>query len=103
MKTHDLFKVVGAVVFIGLVLLLINPVLRSTPALASPSPGLESVTVLCSSCSFSGLPQEGHIILMDTKTGEIWAYSDGAMTGKEKPVYLGTLAALGQPVVKLKK
>jgi len=43
---------------------------------------------------------ESHTIFMDTHTGDIWAYSDKAMAGTAAPVYLGTLSALGQTVVK---
>jgi hypothetical protein len=56
-----------------------------------------NIVVLCPSCTYEGLPREGHIILMDSSTGEIWAYSDAAVVGKRKPVHLGRLV-LGQPV-----
>jgi hypothetical protein len=69
-------------------------------SLAQGLGGPGSVVVLCSSCSFSGMQQEGDVVLMDSRSGEIWAYSDSAMVGTGKPVYVGTLAAVGQPVSK---
>lgn len=59
----------------------------------------KSVIVLCSSCSLSGLPERGHLFLMDSETGEIWVYSDEALEGKAKPVHWGRLV-LGQSVVR---
>ena len=56
-------------------------------------------TVLCSSCYFSGLPQQSHLILIDRANGDIWAYSGAAMSGAEKPVRFGRLI-LGQPVAR---
>jgi hypothetical protein len=102
MRNHNAFKIIAAIFLVALVVLLLNSVLRSPTIFAFPGPGLENITVLCSSCSLPGLPEEGHLILMDTKTGDIWAYGDAAMIGKAQPVYIGTLSALGKPVVKKK-
>jgi len=60
----------------------------------------QNILVLCSSCAYSGLPQEGHLVLMDSSTGEIWIYSDAAIAGKANPINWGKLA-LGQPVVRM--
>jgi hypothetical protein len=100
MRNHNAFKIIAAIFLVALVVLLLNSVLRSIPIFASPGPGLENITILCFSCSFPGLPQEGHLILMDTKTGDIWAYRKAAMIGKVQPVFIGTLSALGKHVVK---
>ena len=64
--------------------------------------GPGNVVVVCSSCAFKGMPQEGHIVLMDARTGDIWAYSDAAVSGTAKPIYVGTLTAVGQPIMKKK-
>jgi hypothetical protein len=61
--------------------------------------GSGSLVVLCSSCSYRGLPQQGHLVLMDTNTGDVWLYSDSAMSGTAKPIYWGRLV-LGQPIVR---
>lgn len=71
-------------------------------AAAQGAGGPGNVVVLCSSCGFEGLPQESNLILLDGRTGEVWAYSDAAIGGKAKPIYMGTLSALGQPFVKRK-
>src|SRR4051812_46752521 len=62
--------------------------------------GPGTVIMLCESCSFAGLPEEGHLILMDSLTGDIWAYSDPAVVGDADPVYVGTLSALGKRITK---
>lgn len=58
-----------------------------------------NIVVLCSSCSYAGLPQEGHLVLLDANSGEIWIYSDKAIEGKDRPIRWGKLV-LGQPVVR---
>lgn len=60
----------------------------------------QNIVVLCSSCSYEGLPREGHLVLMDSNSGDIWIYSDAAFEGKEKPIHWGKLT-LGQPVARL--
>jgi hypothetical protein len=77
-------------------------VMPSQTAFGASGSGPANMIVICSSCAFPGLPQQGHIILMDSKTGDIWAYSDKAIIGKEKPVYIGTLTTLGQMIEKKK-
>ena len=61
---------------------------------AAPAPLL-----ICSSCYFGDLPPESHVILLDTQSREMWAYSAKAMTGQAKPVSMGILR-LGEPVRK---
>jgi hypothetical protein len=61
----------------------------------------QNAVVLCSSCTFQGLPHEGYLVLMDGNSGEIWLYSDAAMEGKENPMHWGKLV-LGQPVARVK-
>jgi hypothetical protein len=62
--------------------------------------GLGTVVTLCQSCTFDGLPDEGHLVLMDTVTGDIWAYSDAAVVGDDDPIYVGTMTALGKRITK---
>lgn len=88
-------------VFIGLLLIvtavgvyLVVP--SSVSARGSGGPG--SVIVLCSNCYYPGLPQQSHLVLMDGRTGEIWAYSDFVIAGGGEPAYVGTLSAVGQPI-----
>lgn len=61
--------------------------------------GAQNMVVLCSSCTYEGLPRRGHLVLMDANTGEIWIYSDAAMEGKGSPIHWGKLV-LGQPVIR---
>ncbi len=72
----------------------------SKNAFGGSGSGPENVVVICSKCTFPGLPQKDHVIMMDSKAGDIWAYSDNAIIGKEKPVYLGTLTTLGKIIKK---
>jgi len=60
----------------------------------------QNIVVLCSSCTYSGLAQTGHLVLMDGNSGEVWIYTDAAFEGKEKPIHWGKLT-LGQPVARL--
>lgn len=53
--------------------------------------------VLCSACYYGELPREPHLILLDTQSSEVWAYSDKAMSGKVKPTSMGKLR-LGEPL-----
>ena len=71
--------------------------------LAAQSAGRLNVLVLCSSC----LPPGGDINrdqdkvgqwLLDLNTGDIWLYHAAALRGSAKPIYLGKLARLGEPV-----
>lgn len=103
MKNHKaLKKIIAPIFLVALLVPLLNFVLHSTTLSASLGSRLENL-VLCSSYSLPGLPLEGHYILMDTKTGEIWAYREAALIGKAQPVYLGTLPALGKPALKKKE
>lgn len=71
---------------------------RAATPIGESKSGPWDVVVLSSSGTYPGLPEEGHLILMDNQTGEIWAYSDAAVVGKGAPVHLGTLTAVGQPI-----
>ncbi|MEA2342002.1 MAG: hypothetical protein QOF63_171 [Thermoanaerobaculia bacterium] len=62
--------------------------------------GPGTVVLLCQSCTFVGLPDEGHLVLMDSVTGDIWAYSDAAVVGDADPLYVGTMTALGKRIAK---
>ena len=72
----------------------------SQNAFGGSGSGPENMIVICASCTFPGLPQKDHVVMMDSKTGDIWAYSDNAIIGKEKPVYIGTLTTLGKMIKK---
>jgi hypothetical protein len=65
------------------------------PAMLS---GPSNAIVICSSCAYQGMPREGHLILMDSRTGQIWGYSDDAIAGRAAPIYVGTLDAVGKPI-----
>ncbi len=69
---------------------------------SSPSPAMLSgpgnAIVICSSCAYPGMPREGHLVLMDSRTGQIWAYSDDAVVGRTAPTYVGTLDAVGKTI-----
>lgn len=73
---------------------------RASPFGGSPESGPGDAVVLCSSCTYPGLPEEGCLILMDNQTGEIWAYCDNAVVGNAAPQFLGTFAAVGKPVAR---
>src|SRR5437870_3346406 len=62
--------------------------------------GPGTAILLCESCSFDGLAEESHLILMDSLTGDVWAYSDAAVVGQADPVYVGTLSAVGKRITK---
>lgn len=80
-------------VIVGLVMIAAGVISFSRSAAAATG----TVVVLCSSCSYPGLPQEGHLVLLDQATGDVWIYSDAAMAGTAKPILWGRLT-LGQPV-----
>ena len=71
---------------------------RTAPIGAFAS-GPGDVVVLCSSCAYPPMPEEGCLILMDNQTGEIWAYCDRAVIGEEDPKYLGRLTKVGQKII----
>jgi hypothetical protein len=56
--------------------------------------------VICSSCSYPPMPEEGCLILMDNQTGEIWAYCDNAVVGNEEPKFLGRMIKVGTKIDK---
>jgi len=71
----------------------------ASPIGDSPSGPWDAV-VLCCSGTFPGLPEQGHLLLMDNQTGEIFAYSDAAVVGNADPVHVGTLTAVGKRIIK---
>lgn len=71
---------------------------RAAMPIGESKRGPWDVVVLSCSGTYPGLPEEGHLVLMDSQTGEIWAYSDAAVVGKAAPVHLGTLTAVGEPI-----
>ncbi len=72
---------------------------RTATPIGESRSGPWDVIPLCSSCAYPGMPEEGCLILMDSQTGEIWAYCDEAVVGKAKPKYLGKLIAVGKEIV----
>jgi hypothetical protein len=59
--------------------------------------------VICQSCAIQsgpGKPEEGYLILMDSESGEMFAYSDAALMGNEPPKYISTFAGVGKPFFK---
>jgi hypothetical protein len=85
----------------GFVVALISVFMISRGSTTS-SASSTNLVVLCTSCSLKGLPQQGHLILLDASTGDIWIYSDQAMEGTTKPIHWGKLT-LGQPVTRFKE
>lgn len=59
--------------------------------------GLGNVLLLCSSCTIGDM-MENHIVLMNTQTGAIWAYSETNMLGVGRPLSLGSLKTIGEPI-----
>ena len=96
-------NMLGKATIIGLLFVLTAVgVYLLVPSTVAAQGGPGSAVVICNSCSYPGLPRESHLILMDGRTGEIWAYSDDAVAKGGKPKYLGTFSAVGQPIVKKK-
>jgi hypothetical protein len=72
---------------------------RSASPIGSSAPGPWDVVVLCSSCGYPPVtPEEGCLILMDSQTGEIWAYCDDTIASGKPPLHLGTFQAVGKPI-----
>jgi type IV pilus assembly protein PilA len=57
------------------------------------------VQVLCSSCTIPQDHSHGYLILLDQGNGKVWAYRD--IDPRVKPIYLGTLSKLGEPVTRV--
>ena len=100
MKLNSFTKVslVTIAILLGAILLISN--LKSHQANASPGSSFEYVQVWAMGYCLPGLPQESHIILFDSRNGDVWAYSDKAMVGRAEPSYLGKLKELGKPIMK---
>jgi len=71
---------------------------RTASPIGESHPGPWDVVPLCSSCAYPGMPEEGCLIVMDSQTGEIWAYCDEAVIGKADPKYLGKFIAVGKRI-----
>lgn len=70
------------------------------PACVKANPDESQIVVLSSSGFIRGLtPQAGHLILMDQRAGEIWAYSDMCIASGTKPIFIGKFEAVGQPII----
>lgn len=102
MEMKGTFKLVATFFVTAFAVLLLSLTGSCTPTYATPGAELQNVMVI----SFSGyvpvpdMPKRGHWIFMDTKKGDIWAYSQEALAGQEQPIYIGTLTALGRMVVR---
>jgi hypothetical protein len=69
----------------------------------SQAPTGSDLLVLCDGCIPPGQKFDGEntaIMLLDQDTGEVWAYNDAAMTGTAKPIYVGKLSKLGEPLTR---
>jgi len=75
---------------------------RSASPIGESKSGPGDVVVLCESCSYPGLPEEGHLILMDNQTGMICAYSDLAVVGQADPKCFARFRAVGQRIEAIK-
>jgi hypothetical protein len=72
---------------------------RSAKPIGTSASGPWDVVVLCSSCGYPpATPEEGCLILMDSQTGEIWAYCDDTIASGKPPIYLGTFQSVGKPI-----
>ncbi len=103
MKPNEFVKVVVAMVALCLGVIVITQLFQAHSAHASPVGRMDYVQVLCSKCVIEGVTETwwgGRLVLFDSRNGDIWAYSDEALSGNAKPIYVGKLAELGQPVVK---
>ena len=70
MKSRYLLLIVSAVLAVGFFLFWNGP--------HSARGSNSNIVVICPSCSYDGLPQEGHLVLMDSESGEVWIYNDRA-------------------------
>jgi len=99
MKPYNLPRVVVAMIILFLLVVAISIYIGTYSAKANPTGKMDYVQVVCSSCSYPGLPGEAHVIFFDSRTGELWAYSDRAMVGKDDPVFIGKMTELGKRIV----
>ena len=100
MKFDSFLKVTLVMIAIFLGIIAANGYLKSHEAIASPGAKFDYIQIWAMGYSLPGLPHDSHIILFDTRNGNVWAYSDGAMVGKGTPSYIGKLAELGKPILK---
>jgi hypothetical protein len=72
---------------------------RPASLIGTSASGPGDVVVLCSSCGYPPVtPEEGCLILMDSQTGEIWAYCDDTIVSGKPPLRLGTFQSVGKPI-----
>jgi len=100
MKFNSFIKVTLVMITFFLGIIVANGYLKSDEAIANPGGKFEYVQMWAMGYSLPGLPREAHIILFDSRNGDVWAYSDTAMVGKGTPSYLGKLTELGKPIMK---
>lgn len=100
MKLNSFFKLSLAAIVVLLLIALTAGNFTFDKANASPGGSFDYVQIWGMSQSLPGLPMEAHVILFDSRNGNVWAYSDKAMVGKAQPSYIGKLAELGKPIMK---
>jgi hypothetical protein len=93
-------KVTSVMVALFLGIIVANGYLKSDEAIANPGGTFDYIQVWAMDSCLPGLPSEAHIILFDSRNGDVWAYSDTAMVGKATPSYVGKLTELGKPIMK---
>ena len=92
-----------AVITVGVVLFIIT----IAPAISKASGILKSksnisnnrLLVISSTITQPAAPDGGHLLLLDTETGEIWDYSYKSLTGNALPKYVSTMQSPGDPVL----
>jgi len=100
MKSNSFLRVALVIIAIFMGLVIANSYLKPNKAIASPGGKFDYIQVWAMGYTLPGLPRESHIILFDSRNGDVWAYSDAAIVGKEKPSYVGKLTELGKPIMK---
>lgn len=102
MKKDTFVKVTMVLIALFLGIIALRPFFEIGSASANPGGKFDYIQVWCSSCSFPGLPREGHFIILDSRNGNIWVYSDKAMAGQANPLLYGKLNEIGQPILRTK-
>lgn len=101
MKKDSFLKVTLVLIALFLGIIALRPFLEIRSTSANPGGKFDYIQVWCSSCFLPGLPEKGgHLILLDSRNGDIWAYSDKAMAGQAKPILYGKLKEIGQPILR---
>ncbi len=55
--------------------------------------------VISSTINQPNAPDGGHVLLLNTETGELWDYSYKALTGNALPKYVSTMQEPGEAVI----